>query len=41
MREFGGDGIVLCVDYGGGHGSVHVLKFLDLNFKGKKVSYNF
>ena len=41
MREFGGDGIVLCVDYGGGHGSIHVLKFLDLYFKGKKVGYNF
>ena len=38
---FQAEGIVLCVDYGGGHGSIHVLKFLDLYFKGKKVGYNF
>ena len=29
MSEFGGDAIVQCVDYGGGHGFIHVLKFLD------------
>ena len=34
------DGIVLYPDYGGGHESMHVLKFIELYSKGKKVEFS-